>query len=235
MQAERKIFVAVIDYGLGNLFSIRQACEKAGMRVEITFSKQIISAADIVILPGVGAFGDAMDGLQKLDLVTTLKDIADSGKPLIGICLGLQLLFTESYEFGWRGGLDIIEGEVIRFKNPKGPNGPLKVPQVCWNRVYPPSYPDRYEDRLSAVPAWESTPLWGIRSGSYMYFVHSFYGVPQDRSVILSNTRYGNVEFCSALKKDNVYAFQFHPERSGRNGLKIYENLSLLIREGKNN
>ena len=234
MQAEGKKIVAVIDYGLGNLFSIRQACEKAGMRVEVTFSKQRISAADIVILPGVGAFGDAMDGLQKLDLVAVIKDIADSGKPLIGICLGLQLLFTESYEFGWRGGLDIIEGEVIRFKNPKGQKGPLKVPQISWNSILSPFDDGRKRNENFEVSMWKGTLLEGIRNSACMYFVHSFYGIPEDRSVILAKTAYGNIEFCSAIRKNRVYAFQFHPERSGSNGLKIYENLSLLRREGKN-
>ena len=128
--------VAIIDFGLGNLFSVKQACEYAGLQAHITSARKDIQSADAVILPGVGAFGDAMATLRKLDLVELLRDMAASDTPLVGICLGVQLLMTESYEFGCHQGLGIISGPVVRFDNPREDGKILKVPQVGWNRIY---------------------------------------------------------------------------------------------------
>ena len=208
--------VAIIDYGLGNLFSVKHACEHAGIRADITSERKVILAADAVILPGVGAFGDAMDTLRRLDLVTVLRDIAASPKPLVGVCLGVQLLMTESYEFGHHRGLGIIEGPVVRFDRPKKDGRELKIPQMCWNRI----------DRRAP---WGGTLLDGIVDGEYMYFVHSYYVQPQDPDVVLSATRYGDIEFCSSLQKGSVFACQFHPERSSTQGLRIYRNLAAQI------
>lgn len=218
--------ITIVDYGLGNLFSVKHACEHAGLRVEISSVKSEILSADAVILPGVGAFGDAMESLKRLDLVGPIREFAHRGKPLIGVCLGMQLLMTESLEFGSNAGLEILKGQVLPFEDPQGPNGTLKVPQVGWNTVH---RPEGQSDSPADDP-WIETPMQGLRDGEFMYFVHSFYVKPSDRSVRLAVSRYGDVEFCSALKFRNVLAFQFHPERSGNAGLAMYESIAELVR-----
>ncbi len=192
------------------------------MQANITSNKSTIRQADAVILPGVGAFGDAMSALQRLDLVSTIHDVVESGKLLVGICLGLQLLFSRSHEFGIHKGLGILEGDVIQFRSAPERKEFLKIPQVCWNKIRP-----RYHRGKSQRPkaVWSDTLLDGIMDGTYMYFVHSFYAVPRDKSIILAESLYGGSDFCAAVRKDNVTAFQFHPERSGKSGLAIYENL----------
>ncbi|MGB6064903.1 MAG: imidazole glycerol phosphate synthase subunit HisH [Desulfomonilaceae bacterium] len=226
--------VAIVDLGLGNLFSVKHACEHVGIHAFITSEKSHVLSADAVILPGVGAFGDAMNSLKRLDLIEPLKDVADSSKPLIGICLGLQLLMTESQEFGTHKGLGIVDGPVVRFDKPHGPGGPLKVPQIGWNRIFRPQ-PFKAAEGASAdsEDPWNGTPLHDLRDGTYMYFVHSFYAVPQNPEVTLSKSRYGDLEFCSSLKRGNVCAFQFHPERSGPDGLEMYERLKVLVGNGE--
>lgn len=212
--------VAIVDYALGNLFSIKQACAFVGLNSIITNSKKDILGADAVILPGVGAYGDAMLTLHRLDLVNVLYDIAESAKALVGICLGLQLLMTESQEFGRHKGLGIIEGPVVRFDAPKEKERILKVPQIGWNRIFQPANSLR----------WHGTLLDRIEEGEYMYFVHSYTVQPQDSNVILSTSHYGHIEFCSSIQHQNVFACQFHPERSGLEGLKVYHNLAALLR-----
>lgn len=219
--------VAILDYGLGNLFSIEQACAFVGLNSVITNSKKDISRANAVILPGVGAYGDAMLTLHRLDLVNVLLDVAQSPKPLVGICLGLQLLMTESYEFGRHKGLGIIEGPVVRFDAPKEKERMLKVPQIGWNRVYQPAN----------VSRWPGTLLDSVDEGEYMYFVHSYICQPQNSNMILSTSSYGHIEFCSSIQIGNVFACQFHPERSGLGGMKIYQNLAdqlRLVSQGEN-
>jgi len=212
--------VAVVDYGLGNLFSVRHVCEHVGMNATITADRREMAAADAVILPGVGAYGDAMACLRRLDLVGPLREIALSGKPLLGVCLGQQLLMSESHEFGLHQGLNIIPGDVVRFENPQGRRGPLKVPHVGWNRIAKPAGDDR---------RWDGTPLERRAEGEYMYFVHSYYVRPQDPSVVLAVSKYGDVEFCAAVRRDNVVAFQFHPERSGRAGVAVYQHFAEMV------
>lgn len=214
--------VAIVDYGLGNLFSVKHACEHVGMHALVSSTKSDLLTADAVILPGVGAFGDAMENLKRLDLISPLKDIATSGKPLIGICLGLQLFMTESYEFGRHKGLGLIEGVVTRFENPIGPTGSLKVPQIGWNSIYP-----SFSQGNSNF--WQDTPLTGLQAGEFMYFVHSYYVKPEESEVVLSTTRYGNIDFCSSLHRGNLFASQFHPERSGPAGMQIYRQLTAFI------
>jgi glutamine amidotransferase len=221
--------VAIIDFGLGNLFSVKQACEYAGLQAHITSARKDIQSSDAVILPGVGAFGDAMASLRKLDLVELLRDMATLGTPLMGICLGVQLLMTESYEFGRHPGLGIISGPVVRFDNPRQNGKILKVPQVGWNRIYRGP-----GNRSAAVDQWAGTPLDGLAEGEWMYFVHSFIVQPEDPAVILATTRYGHIEFCSALRTGNTFACQFHPERSGPQGLRIYQNLAIKLKTQKN-
>jgi len=209
--------VAIVDYDMGNLFSVKHACESVGLKASITASRQEILAADAVILPGVGAFGDAMATLVRLQLVDVLRQVAVSGKPLVGICLGMQLFMTRSYEFGCHEGLGIIEGEVVRFESPAEGAARLKVPQVGWNHIH-------------GNGAWKGSLLDGLQSGEFMYFVHSFYAIPADSRVVLSTTRYGHIEFCSSLSHGNVFACQFHPERSGPQGLRIYHNFAERIK-----
>lgn len=210
----------IIDYGLGNLFSVKRACEQVGLNTLVSSKPKEILASDAIILPGVGAFGDAMENLARLDLISTLKNVVKSNKPLLGICLGMQLLMTKSYEFGEHDGLDILKGSVKRFTDPKDKTGRvLKVPQVGWNGIY------GYNEALG-----DKSPLYeGINDGEFMYFVHSYYVIPEDKECISSVTKYGDIEFCSSVRYRNVYACQFHPERSGLVGLKIYQNFAELI------
>lgn len=214
---------AIVDFSLGNLFSVKLACDSVGIDAEIITDKATILEADIVILPGVGAFRDAMENLHKLDLVEPLRDIAQNSEQLlVGICLGQQLLMTESYEFGTHQGLGIFEGEVVPFDKPKGKvaNEPriLKVPQVGWNAVRP-----------APNSNWSESPLRHIEDGENMYFVHSYYVKPNNVDVVLAETTYGDVTFASSLKKDTVFSCQFHPERSGTIGLTIYEEFTRII------
>lgn len=212
--------VAIVDYGLGNLFSVKQACTFVGLNSIITNSKKDILDADAVILPGVGAYGDAMLTLHRLDLVNILRDIAESPKPLVGICLGLQLLMTESYEFGCHKGLGIIEGPVVPFGAPKEKERILKVPQIGWNRIFLPANGLRRHGTL----------LDSIDEGEYMYFVHSYIVQPQDSNVVLSTSRYGHIDFCSSIQSGNVFACQFHPERSGQAGMNVYHNFAAQLK-----
>ncbi len=160
---------------------------------------------------------DAMATLRRLGLVDVLRETATHGKPLIGICLGVQLLMTVSHEFGRHEGLDLIPGEVVPFNAPKESGHPLKVPHVGWNRIHARGG--------SAAERWGGTPLDGLSDGDFMYFVHSYIVVPDDPSVTLSTTRYGDTEFCSSVRFKNIFACQFHPERSGRRGLHVYQGL----------
>jgi glutamine amidotransferase len=211
--------VAVVDYGLGNLFSVKLACDKVGLAAEITSSIEKVLSADIVVLPGVGAFADAMNALNRLDLIGPLKDVVASGGTVVGICLGMQLLMSESFEFGNHRGLGLIEGSVVRFESDRQASGNrLKVPQVGWNRIRRPAVP-------GAEDPWKTSGLTGVADGEFMYFVHSFHVTPQRSEVVLATTSYGDTEFCSSLQQGTVFGCQFHPERSGTEGLRIYRNI----------
>ena len=231
---EKKIQVAIVDFGLGNLFSVMQACEYVGMEAKITSSHVELFAADAVILPGVGAYGDAMKSLQELDLIAPLQDIGASDQWLIGICLGLQLLMTESYEFGIHKGLNIIEGVVVPLETQVYPESweefpkRLKVPQVGWNRVWGEG--EARIPRAESPASWTGTPLSGVPEGEFMYFVHSFYVQPSNPDLIISSSQYGQIEFCSSLQYNNTFACQFHPERSGNQGLQVYENIAAMVK-----
>ena len=201
----------IIDYNLGNIFSISQACKVFGIEVEVTTDYNKIISSDGVILPGVCAFGDAMNNLKKKNLVSPIKDFIESGKPFLGICLGMQLLFSESYEFGIHKGMNIVEGYVNKFDNSK-----KKIPHTCWNKIY-------------SKKSWKKTPLNNIKKEEYMYFVHSFYVKPQDTNYVLAKTKYGEREYCSSICKNNIFATQFHPEKSGKKGLEILKNWTNLL------
>ena len=201
--------IAIIDYGMGNLRSVQKAIEKVGSKAEITRSPQRIADARAVVLPGVGAFKDCMDNLEKFDLITPVLKAIASGKPFLGICLGLQLLFTESLEFGHHPGLDVIKGVVKPFSqtmvDPDRPGGLLKIPHMGWNSVRV----------MKSVPV-----LADLTDDAYFYFVHSYYVEPEDQQVVATLTNYGG-EFVSAVAFDNVLATQFHPEKSQQQGLAI--------------
>lgn len=203
--------IVIVDYQLGNLFSVHQACLNEGVDATISSEKSVLLKADALILPGVGAFGDAMNSLNKLDLVEPIKDFVSSGKPFMGVCLGLQLLFFESEEFGSFKGLGLVQGTVRKFATRDSKNKKILVPQIAWNQIHEKN-------------SWKQTPLQGIKNGEYMYFVHSFYVCPENPSELLSETTYGDVTYCSSIRKNNIFAAQFHPEKSAVEGLKIYKN-----------
>ena len=214
MSENKNTKVVIIDYELGNLFSVNQALEKIGLKTIISKDPNDIENADAIILPGVGAFGDAMNNLTKLGLTQPIKNFINSGKPFLGICLGLQLLFTQSEEFGTQNGLNIIKGMVKKFPATNN-DYKLKVPQISWNKVLFP-----YQD-LKAI-----SPMNNINNEEYFYFVHSFYIVPEE-NVTLTNTEYGGIIYSSSIVRNNIFACQFHPEKSGHEGLKIYKNWAL--------
>ncbi len=204
--------VVIVDYGMGNLFSIKNAFRVSGLETVITSSGQDILAADGVVLPGVGAFGKAMTTLRELGLVEVLQKVAQRDKPLLGICLGMQLLMSESSEFGQHEGLGIFSGTVTRLDD--GQARSFKVPHIGWNSIYP----------VSVQNDWNGSSLEGLNQGDFMYFVHSYCVKPADPRIILSQTRYEGVEFCSSLERKNIFACQFHPEKSADKGLHIYQN-----------
>ncbi len=218
--------VAIVDYGMGNLFSVRLACEHAGLSAQCTSDPNEVRSADAIVLPGVGAFGDAMAFLRQAGLADVIREEAGNGKPLLGVCLGLQLLMTESCEQGRHRGLGIIPGSVVRFRDPsRGPER-LKVPHVGWNRVWKVRPTDgEPADR----DPWRGTLLEETPEGTYMYFVHSYHAVPEDRSVWASASHYGQIEFCSSLSAGRIFACQFHPERSGNTGLALYRRFAGFI------
>jgi glutamine amidotransferase len=200
--------IAIIDYGMGNLHSVLGGLEYVGQKAFVTDDPVKISDANAVILPGVGAFGDAIKRLEETGLGNAFRQAVKSGKPCLGICLGLQLLFSESEEGGIYTGLDIIQGKVVRFSNQ------LKVPHIGWNQI---------EIKNQETPIFQDIP-----DGSYMYFVHSYYVKPEDKSVIATTTDYG-IDFTSMIAKDNLLATQFHPEKSQKIGLQLLRNFGKLI------
>ena len=209
--------VVIVDYQSGNLFSITQALTNVGLNVKVSSDSDDIATADAIVLPGVGAFGAAMLNLEKMQLVEPIKKFVNSGKPFLGICLGLQLLFSSSDEFDSSRGLDIIKGNVRRFKNSDVDGKVVKVPQIAWNTIH-----------KTENSSWEVTPLFDVEEGKDMYFVHSFYVIPDDKQVILTETTYGGVKYSSSILNKNIFACQFHPEKSAAVGLKIYNNWAVL-------
>lgn len=206
--------IAIVDYGMGNLRSVQKAFEAVGADARITSSPAAIRDSRSVVLPGVGAFPDCMKNLTQLDLVEPIRRAVQTGKPFLGLCLGLQLLFDESEEFGPVAGLGILPGKVARFPRESRDDlgAPLKIPHMGWNTV----------KVLKRAPLFESVP-----DESYFYFVHSYYVVPRDPSVASTLTPYG-VEFVSGVQKDNIFAFQFHPEKSQKHGLELLKRFSRI-------
>jgi glutamine amidotransferase len=198
-----KKYLSIINYGMGNLHSVIKSIQHLGIAAKLTDKRIDIENSCGIVLPGVGAFRDAIKELRKRNLISLLKNQVKEGKPILGICLGMQLLFSESYEFGKYYGFNFIKGKVIRFKTK------LKVPHIGWNQV---------------EICKKSRLLSGIKNKSYFYFVHSYYCVPEDKNVVLTKTKYGNIIFASGIADKNVFGFQFHPEKSGEIALKIYKN-----------
>ena len=207
--------IAIIDYGMGNLRSVEKAFEKVGFESVVTDKSETIGKADKIVLPGVGAFKDAKEGLQERNLVEPIINHIKKRKLFLGICLGLQLLFTRSIEDGIHEGLNIVPGEVVRFEPDKlsgGDNQKLKIPHMGWNTIR----------AKKEVPI-----LKGLPDNSYMYFVHSYYVIPDRDDVVATETEYGGA-FVSMISIDNVFAMQFHPEKSQHYGLMILKNFGEL-------
>ena len=200
--------IAVIDYGMGNLRSVEKALKKVGGRVRITSKPSDIAKCDKLVLPGVGAFGDAMNELKRLRLVAPIKDAINEGKTFLGLCLGMQLLFDASEEAPGVKGLSVLGGNVKRFKFGKGG---LKVPHMGWNQV------------TCTDAALKKTMFNGIKDNAYFYFVHSYYGIPRRKNMIAATTDYGK-PFCSAVAHGRVWGCQFHPEKSSASGLRLLKN-----------
>jgi glutamine amidotransferase len=195
--------IAVVNYGLGNLHSVQKAISFVGGEALVTDDPETILLADKVVLPGVGAFADGMAGLRSRDLISLINEVADAGKPLLGICLGMQLLFESSDEGGSHSGLGLLPGQVKGFRGPD-----LKIPQIGWNQL--------------AIHNQE-TLLAGLEQGNYVYFNHGYYCEPENKAEILASTTYG-VQFAAAVQRDHIFGVQFHPEKSQRIGLKIIRN-----------
>lgn len=203
--------VVVVDYGVGNLLSVRRGLEHCGATVVLTDVPAVIRAAKRVVLPGVGAFGDAMEALSQRGLIPVLQDVAQQQTPFLGICLGMQLLFDQSEEFGVHRGLGVIPGTVRPIPaQAVGTAEALKIPHIGWNSL-----------QLSREGAWEGTCLSRLRPGEAMYFVHSFMAVPEDSAHCLAVCDYGGNALTAVVQAGTVTGCQFHPEKSGETGLKI--------------
>lgn len=208
------LVIALLDYGSGNLRSVEKALKKVGADVRVTKSPEGINGARGLVLPGVGAFDDCVNAMQKQQLLSATRDWIQEDKPFLGICVGYQALFESSEEFNsCAAGLGIFRGKVVRFAQRNG----LKVPQIGWNQL---------EITQPNCPLY-----YGISSGSYVYFVHSFFPQPVDESIVATRTTYG-AAFASSVWKNNVFATQFHPEKSQAVGLKLLENFVRLAERG---
>lgn len=193
--------ITIVDYQMGNLRSVQKALERVGAEARISSDPQEIASAEKLVLPGVGAFGDAMAEIRRRDLAQPIRDFVASGRPFLGICLGLQLLFEQSFEHGEHEGLGILAGDVVRFELPAS----FKVPHMGWNTV----------TKRQPAPILAETA-----DESHFYFVHSFYVRPSDSSIVALSCNYG-IDFCAMVWRDNLYATQFHPEKSQANGLAL--------------
>ncbi|UJS15960.1 MAG: imidazole glycerol phosphate synthase subunit HisH [Candidatus Jettenia sp.] len=206
--------IMIVDYGMGNLRSVEKGFERFGFDVKVTDNFAEFKHADKLVVPGVGAFQDAMEGLKQRGLIEPIVDWIQSGKPFLGICLGLQLLFSLGYEDGEHKGLGVIPGKVIRFdfsENEK--NAELKIPHMGWNQI---------KFKKENIPILKDIP-----DNAYMYFVHSYYVCPEDENVVATETEYG-IRFTSMVWHKNIFATQFHPEKSQENGLTILKNFGNL-------
>jgi glutamine amidotransferase len=207
--------IAIVDYGIGNLRSVQKALERVGATAIVTSDPADLDAAQGIVLPGVGAFGDGMELLRTRDLIAPVLRQVTAGKPLLGICLGMQLLFEESEEMGRHQGLGVLPGRVVRF-----PEGDLKVPHIGWNQL------QKTGDNRAR------TLLAGVATGAYAYFVHSYYVQPDNDRDIVATTEYG-LAFASVVGRDHIFGAQFHPEKSQEVGLRLLENYARLVDEAE--
>jgi imidazole glycerol-phosphate synthase subunit HisH len=202
--------VTVIDYGIGNLFSVSRALEQCGAQVRVSGDLHDIDAATHLVLPGVGAFADGMQGLRERGMIEPLRRYAASGRPLLGICLGMQMLATVSEEFGEHEGLGLVPGRICPVRSTDLEGRPLKIPHIGWSALSP-----------ARDGAWHGTPLAGTPVGAAVYLVHSFHMVPEDPADLLAECRYGGYSVTAAIRRGAVFGCQFHPEKSGPVGLDI--------------
>ena len=200
--------ITIVDYQMGNLRSVQKGIERVGGQATISANPNEIANAESLILPGVGAFGDAMAEIDRRDLAQPIRDFIATGRPFLGICLGLQLLFDEGYEHGTHQGLGVLPGEVVRFELPRD----MKVPHMGWNTVR----------KTSACPILDD-----LADDTHFYFVHSYYVRPSDPSLISLTCHYGH-DFCAMVGRDNLFATQFHPEKSQANGLNLLRSFQRL-------
>lgn len=212
----RKLKVAVIDYGVGNLLSVQRAVAECGIKAIISSEPNVISQADRIILPGVGAFAHGMMSLESRGLVNCIKAIAADGIPLLGICLGMHLLLDESEEYGVTSGLGLIPGRVVPVPNLSSDSSQLKIPHIGWSSLI-----------ASENATWDRTILHGLTLGDAVYFVHSFMAVPRDPTMRIADCVYGGNRISAVTAKDNIIGCQFHPEKSGEIGKKIIQNFLL--------
>lgn len=207
--------VTIVDYGLGNLFNLATALRVVGARVSVTDDFRQIETADRLILPGVGAFGPGIEMLREKSLESSIRQFKESGKPLLGICLGMQLLMDESEENGLHRGLGFISGRVVRFNQSQGGKAICKVPQMSWNALL---------DGGPSSRAWNNSMLRDIPLGANMYFVHSYYVETVSARDTIAYSEYCNQRYSSVIGHENVFGVQFHPERSAVDGLKLLRN-----------
>lgn len=205
-----KTRVTVIDYGIGNIFSVRRALEHCGAEVQLSSNEIEIAAADRVVLPGVGAFADGMKGLRDRGLVDVISRFAGTGRPILGICLGMQMLATCSEEFGEHQGLGLIRGRVARVPNTTVDGRPHKIPHIGWSEIF------QVADR-----DWKATFLEDTPEATPVYLVHSFHLVPDDAADLLADCNYGGHRLTAAVRSGNIFGAQFHPEKSGSAGLQM--------------
>lgn len=210
----------IIDYGIGNILSVKRAFEYFGLEVCITDSEKEIVNAGILVLPGVGAFADGMNGLKEKKLVEAILKYAEKKRPFLGICLGMQMMLDESEEFGRHQGIGLIPGKVTAIENSDIYGASHKIPHIGWNELKIPRGKDE--------GYWENSILHGINDGESVYFVHSFTAVPTFEGHRLADSYYGGRLVSAVIKKDNLYGCQFHPEKSGQIGLKMIGNFIQL-------
>ena len=212
--------VTIIDYGMGNLFNVIRAFERLGCTPNLTNDYNRIIKSDRILLPGVGAFEDGIRDLKDNGLYNAIKEFVQTGRPLFGICLGMQLLMTYSEENGIHDGLDLIKGKVVRFSDTNTDSNKYKIPQIGWNALQPPKKIENGSGKIF----WKNSILNNLEETPYMYFVHSYFVVPEDNKICLAETSYGKDLFCSVFQRDQIIGCQFHPERSGEEGLNIIRN-----------